>query len=609
MSTLPHALIWSKENMGTREGRGDLNAFRLYLDKLRASQMDCATYQRDCLAGPLGIRAFRGMRSQAHGAADERRAAGKRDREVVPSEWVNEVVYRMQAMENVIRRAVSGMPLELHYPTPTPPPVQRAAVQRSQAQGRTASRKRTRSPPQKEIAARTTTPPVTTWRQTKSLDAWDMAAEICLTQLLTLLEDPNADLQNLNLHSFPVMVISSKFFGKPCVTVGIFPYVLKLLQTTTPELRQILVFIWTKVLALDKASSQSKGLASIHDLRYVWPCPELFKATTVYWDPFMHVFRFYDDEMCPTVEEFQAYLRGFTNSHVFAVPPLQENMEHLLRMTLNISEELSASIVQNGKLNIIRFIELYGPEGILEDYVEQAHRHFPLSIYALAAYMLIPADGRVSPSLVSQMGAWKNIMPIVLAETLMGLHLVKSGEIDSFSAPAPGFIGFLVFMLVQLWLLEKMGVLEAPRSGFDHFPRHLLERPMLYPELLIKEWFAFLNDMQFEDIVWRCPWLNLPEMTVNSTGFERVVIAGLTGFTFYIPGCIFCQLGMSQGNQRFGTEDFEPLDFDAPKLHNYRCSWNNMDLEGPFRDFRTMLENCCMKWLHEDVMARLGGYY
>lgn len=36
------------------------------------------------------------------------------------------------------------------------------------------------------------------------------------------------------------------------LSVGIFPYVLKLLQTTTPELRQILVFIWTKILALDK---------------------------------------------------------------------------------------------------------------------------------------------------------------------------------------------------------------------------------------------------------------------------------------------------------------------------------------------------------------------
>ena len=38
--------------------------------------------------------------------------------------------------------------------------------------------------------------------------------------------------------------------------MGIFPYVLKLLQTTAPDLRQILVFIWTKILALD-ASCQA----------------------------------------------------------------------------------------------------------------------------------------------------------------------------------------------------------------------------------------------------------------------------------------------------------------------------------------------------------------
>ncbi|KAI8572110.1 hypothetical protein RHMOL_Rhmol01G0173000 [Rhododendron molle] len=141
LSTLPRALIWSKENMGTKEGRGNLNAFRLYLDDFRASQINwdpwrvpkldpeylarsraitasrssrcqghfhpelCNTseytraelerftqpntelmrnlrpeleypaYQRDRLAGPLCVRAFRDVRSQARGAAEERRAA------------------------------------------------------------------------------------------------------------------------------------------------------------------------------------------------------------------------------------------------------------------------------------------------------------------------------------------------------------------------------------------------------------------------------------------------------------------------------------------------------------------------------------------------------
>jgi hypothetical protein len=45
--------------------------------------------------------------------------------------------------------------------------------------------------------------------------------------------------------------------GSACVelalSVGIFPYVLKLLQTTLPGLRRSLVFIWCNILATDKA--------------------------------------------------------------------------------------------------------------------------------------------------------------------------------------------------------------------------------------------------------------------------------------------------------------------------------------------------------------------
>ncbi|KAI8529956.1 hypothetical protein RHMOL_Rhmol11G0016300 [Rhododendron molle] len=52
----------------------------------------------------------------------------------VPNEWVNEAIRRMVAMENVIRRAASGMPLELLHPAPSPPRAQRAATQRPQEQ-------------------------------------------------------------------------------------------------------------------------------------------------------------------------------------------------------------------------------------------------------------------------------------------------------------------------------------------------------------------------------------------------------------------------------------------------------------------------------------------
>lgn len=62
------------------------------------------------------------------------------------------------------------------------------------------------------------------------------------------------------------------------LSVGIFPYVLKLLQTTAPDLRQTLVFIWTKILALDR-SCQVCLLAATVLCAYIASCLWMFEGT------------------------------------------------------------------------------------------------------------------------------------------------------------------------------------------------------------------------------------------------------------------------------------------------------------------------------------------
>ncbi|XP_077216977.1 regulatory-associated protein of TOR 1-like [Tasmannia lanceolata] len=126
-------------------------------------------------------------------------------------------------------------------------------------------------------------------------DAWDMAAEICLSQLESLINEPNAKFQpslffteqltafevwldhgsehkkppeQLPIvlqvllsptHRFRALVLLGRFLDMGpwaldlALSVGVFPYVLKLLKTPAKDLRQILVFIWTKILALDKS--------------------------------------------------------------------------------------------------------------------------------------------------------------------------------------------------------------------------------------------------------------------------------------------------------------------------------------------------------------------
>ncbi|XP_020596987.1 regulatory-associated protein of TOR 2-like [Phalaenopsis equestris] len=78
-----------------------------------------------------------------------------------------------------------------------------------------------------------------------------------LVILLYLLSEPQPEVLLGHSHRFQALVLLGRFLDKghwavdQALLVGIFPYVLKLLQTMTMELRQILVFVWTKILALD----------------------------------------------------------------------------------------------------------------------------------------------------------------------------------------------------------------------------------------------------------------------------------------------------------------------------------------------------------------------
>ncbi|KAF8394845.1 hypothetical protein HHK36_018782 [Tetracentron sinense] len=125
-------------------------------------------------------------------------------------------------------------------------------------------------------------------------DAWDMATEICLSQLQSLVDEPHTEFQPSPFfteqlkafevwldhgskhnkppeqlpivlqvlfshdHHFRALVLLRRFLDMgtwavdQALSVGILPYVLKLLQTIAVELRHILIFIWTKILALDK---------------------------------------------------------------------------------------------------------------------------------------------------------------------------------------------------------------------------------------------------------------------------------------------------------------------------------------------------------------------
>lgn len=67
--------------------------------------------------------------------------------------------------------------------------------------------------------------------------------------------------------------------------MGIFPYVLKLLQSSARELRPLLVFIWAKILAVDSVSGvgrpDGKTWSRTLDLGWTWSPESLLSGSSV----------------------------------------------------------------------------------------------------------------------------------------------------------------------------------------------------------------------------------------------------------------------------------------------------------------------------------------
>jgi hypothetical protein len=191
-----------------------------------------------------------------------------------------------------------------------------------------------------------------------------------------------------------------------------------------------------------------RGLG-LNALRYLHTFPirqDILHAAVRCWDSELHVFRFGLQELCPTVEEFQAYLGG----RAFAdpvIPPIRQNYADILSRKLGLGNGAARFLIRNETLNVLRLFADFGPTGDLLDFAVQNRRMFALCMCLLALYLLVPCDGHPSSAIVgvaAQIEQRRDVVPLVLAETIMGLDAVKAGRTNTL-AGSP--------LLLQVWLI------------------------------------------------------------------------------------------------------------------------------------------------------------
>lgn len=151
----------------------------------------------------------------------------------------------------------------------------------------------------------------------------------------------------------------------------------------------------------------------------------------------MHVFWFGIEEICLTVKEFRVYL-GYFESNIPVIPPLRDTMAGVLRDKLGVSNALSKFLMRGGELNTLRLIEMFMREGDPYDFVWQGKRMSALCMFLLAAYLLVSSDGRAShlfAGISAQMEERRDVVPMVLAETLIGLDAVHARQTRYLGSP------------------------------------------------------------------------------------------------------------------------------------------------------------------------------
>ncbi|XP_058190980.1 uncharacterized protein LOC131308168 [Rhododendron vialii] len=158
----------------------------------------------------------------------------------------------------------------------------------------------------------------------------------------------------------------------------------------------------------------------------------------------------------------------------------------------------------------------------------------------------------------------RDVIPMVLVETLIGLDAVHAGQTRYFGGSP---------LLLQMWLCDKIGVLRLPSATWSYNPCVFLSRQYQAVYANVAGWLSFLSLLSGEDIFWRCLWLSLPDMAIRNTNTQRMILACLSSFTKYIPSRIFRQFGIRQRIMFVSPEEFEMPRFRAATLEAYARTW------------------------------------
>ena len=151
----------------------------------------------------------------------------------------------------------------------------------------------------------------------------------------------------------------------------------------------------------------------------------LLHAAATFWDTKDHVFRFNSQELCPLIEEFTAILGcSLDSTAMIALPDLDMQIPHKLITFFDMPpDNIYSSLLPFRTMNLSSLITAYE----IKDKENPAWIRI-VSFCLYAQFLLVSSHGEADTRIISileQVETGANFMPIILAETIIGLENFK----------------------------------------------------------------------------------------------------------------------------------------------------------------------------------------
>ncbi|MBY3556027.1 hypothetical protein HGI15_22055, partial [Modestobacter lapidis] len=233
----------------------------------------------------------------------------------------------------------------------------------------------------------------------------------------------------------------------------------------------------------DKKLFAKFGLNLLFSLRHLKMNDSFLRAATYFWDDKVHVFRFQFDELCPIFEDFCA-LFGVKPIGPFVYPTVRRCYLDTLVNLLEVPKSSIMSFIHGGFINLeslaCAFLHYDARVSLTKP------RQHALAICLLGRYLLASGSLLVPIQLCElllPLSESKNIVPMVLAETLNGLDAARRGSAFTLRGSP---------LLLQMWLMERLSLLH-PSHYPNYKPSHYCTRRLDLPDAeSVRDWVFYL---------------------------------------------------------------------------------------------------------------------